>query len=223
MSPPTKISFCSCAARVFLACALSAVAAGAHADGHDIAAQRATDQDRDGLSDADEEELGSKPDDADSDDDGLLDGDEREPDADTDEDGLINVLDFDSDGDGLPDGLEVGNECNDPDTRRAVRACKPDSDAGESSTDPLDPDSDGDGFLDGEEDLNRNGVKDEGEDRDPTNGPKTGGDEFGASNLVLHGGGLAGCSAGAGEPTAGTGLWLIGGALGLILRRRRRA
>ena len=66
-----------------------------------------TDTDGDGLPDAEEMELGSDPQDADTDDDGVLDGAEANAAFDTDGDGLINVLDPDSDNDRLTDGTEV--------------------------------------------------------------------------------------------------------------------
>jgi clumping factor A len=49
--------------------------------------------------------------DADSDDDGVLDGSEPNPGLDMDGDGLIDVLDVDSDNDGLYDGTEMGKGC----------------------------------------------------------------------------------------------------------------
>ncbi|MDB4995785.1 MAG: sdr, partial [Myxococcaceae bacterium] len=64
------------------------------------------DTDKDGLSDALEKFLKSNPNDADTDDDGALDGAEANPADDTDGDGLRNVLDVDSDNDGLYDGTE---------------------------------------------------------------------------------------------------------------------
>ena len=125
------------------------------------------DPDEDGLSNAEEVDLGTDPYDADSDDDGLDDGIEvhetgTEPtDADTDGDGLLDgaeveagtdPLDPDTDGDGLADGDEAG-EGTDP--------LDPDSDDDglddgtevEVGADPLDSDTDGDGLLDGPDGL----------------------------------------------------------------------
>ncbi len=51
---------------------------------------------------------GTDPNDADSDDDGVLDGEEPTWSADTDRDGVINARDPDSDNDGLFDGTELG-------------------------------------------------------------------------------------------------------------------
>jgi RHS repeat-associated protein len=87
-----------------------------------ITVEPAIDTDGDGLSDVREASYGTDPNDPDSDDDGLNDGDE------------INTygsdpLDADTDSDGLMDGEEVNT----------------------TSTMPLDPDTDDDGFSDGTE------------------------------------------------------------------------
>jgi outer membrane protein OmpA-like peptidoglycan-associated protein len=129
----------------------------------------ASDSDGDGLTDAFELAIGTDPNDADSDDDGVLDGDEPSPDVDTDGDGLINALDPDSDNDGLFDGTELGLGCGDPATDPAAGSCTPDGDGGATMTDPLDPDTDDGGATDGSEDANLNGVVDAGE-TDPTAG-----------------------------------------------------
>lgn len=121
------------------------------------------DADGDGLWDGLEAKLGSNPNDADSDDDGLLDGEEVNYDIDTDSDGLINVLDPDSDNDGLFDGTEMGKTCNNPATKAALGHCRADADAGQTKTDPVDSDSDGDNKRDGSEDANLNGKFDMGE------------------------------------------------------------
>jgi hypothetical protein len=133
------------------------------------------DSDRDGLVDEEEELIGSDPFDADTDDDGVSDGDEPKPGEDTDGDGLVNVLDPDSDNDGLTDGTELGivipvpgpdgvadtgpgGDGTDPGAFTFV----PDQNPG-TRTDPLDPDTDDGGLADGAEDLNRNGAADETE------------------------------------------------------------
>ncbi|WP_437279039.1 hypothetical protein WME90_00355 [Sorangium sp. So ce375] len=126
------------------------------------------DRDGDGLSNREETELGTDPDDADTDDDGALDGEEIEPAADTDEDGKINALDPDSDGDGLFDGTELGKDCSHEDTDADAAACVPDGDEGATTTSPTQADTDGGGAPDGEEDEDHDGVIDEGE-RDPNN------------------------------------------------------
>lgn len=118
------------------------------------------DADGDGLWDGLEQQIGSNPNDADSDDDGLLDGEEVAFDTDTDGDLVINVLDVDSDNDGIFDGTEMGMSCNNPATQAQLGHCRPDADAGQTKTDPLDPDSDGDGKTDGSEDANLNGKVD---------------------------------------------------------------
>lgn len=79
------------------------------------------DSDGDGLSDVEEKNLGTDPDNPDTDDDGLTDGEEH---FDTGTD----PLDPDTDDDGLTDGKEI-----------------------EIGTDPLNPDTDGDGLGDGDE------------------------------------------------------------------------
>ena len=127
------------------------------------------DDDSDGLTNGEEEEIGSDPKDADSDDDGVKDGDEANPSDDTDGDKLINVLDPDSDNDGLADGTEMGKGCDDPATDKAQKHCVPDGDAGATKTSPIDADTDDGGVTDGNEDENLNGVKDVGE-TDPTAG-----------------------------------------------------
>jgi len=128
------------------------------------------DTDGDGLTDDLEDTLGSDPNDADSDDDGVIDGDEVNPADDTDGDGLINVLDVDSDNDGLFDGTELGLDCSNPATDTNLGHCRPDMDAGATTTSPLDPDSDDGGVPDGQEDLNLDGVVDagEGDPNDPS-------------------------------------------------------
>ena len=118
------------------------------------------DTDMDGLSDAREILLGTDPNDADSDDDGVVDGAEPNLTADDDGDGLITPLDADSDNDGLFDGTELGLPCNLPATDLARGACIPDADGGATTTSPLNPDTDGGGVIDGAEDLNGNGVVD---------------------------------------------------------------
>ena len=74
------------------------------------------DADSDGLPDKIEIQIGTNPNDADSDDDGVLDGLELHLSIDTDGDGLIDALDPDSDNDGLFDGTELGLDCNHPAT-----------------------------------------------------------------------------------------------------------
>ena len=121
------------------------------------------DTDGDGLTDDYETLIGTDPLDADSDDDGVIDGLEPSPAEDSDGDGLINALDPDSDNDGLFDGTEMGFDCSDPDTDATAGNCTPDADAGATTTDPLDADTDDGGVSDGSEDTNLNGAIDPGE------------------------------------------------------------
>jgi uncharacterized repeat protein (TIGR01451 family) len=127
----------------------------------------AVDADEDGLSNAEENLIGSNPQDSDSDDDGLRDGDEPNPTADTDRDGLINLLDSDSDNDGLFDGTESGKDCSLSATNPATHACVPDADPA-TNTRPLNRDTDRGGKSDGAEDANFNGSINAGE-TDPNN------------------------------------------------------
>jgi hypothetical protein len=89
------------------------------------------DMDGDGLSNTLEEELGSSPYTDDTDNDGIIDGEELE---DHDSDGIPGLLDEDDDGDGVP----------------TVHEGRVDTD-GDGTPDYLDPDSDGDGQPDGAE------------------------------------------------------------------------
>ncbi|MBM4341898.1 MAG: hypothetical protein FJ100_00775 [Deltaproteobacteria bacterium] len=131
----------------------------------------AADTDADGIGDTAEAALKTKPNDADSDDDGVLDGQEANWAFDSDGDGLIDALDEDSDGDGLFDGTETGLTSTtlpkpqatalgsgvfvadkDPTTRTLARVA----------------DSDRAGLSDGQEDFSRDGKVDQGE-TDPEN------------------------------------------------------
>ena len=100
------------------------------------------DSDDDGLLDGEEIALGTDPDDPDSDDDGLTDGEEV----------LVygtDPLDPDTDDDGLTDGDEVnlyGTDPLDPDTDDDN--CTDGVEVNVIGTDPLDPDTDNDGITD---------------------------------------------------------------------------
>lgn len=117
------------------------------------------DSDGDGLPDFIETGC-TNPFDADSDDDGIVDGDE-----DADHDGDLDVAetdpcDEDTDFDGIQDGTEVGvTTGHETDTGGTFI---PDADP-LTTTDPRDDDSDDDGWSDGQEDTNYNGQVDEGE------------------------------------------------------------
>ncbi len=132
------------------------------------------DFDSDGLSDAQEAGIGTDPRDADSDDDGALDGAEPSPGIDSDDDGLINALDPDSDNDGIFDGTELGVSTPHPDTSVGAGVFVPDADAGATTTNPIDADTDNGGVNDGAEDINKNGAR-EGAETDPN----VGGDDAG--------------------------------------------
>ncbi|MDP2312722.1 MAG: hypothetical protein Q8P41_07440 [Pseudomonadota bacterium] len=123
------------------------------------------DQDCDGLTDAQEAEIGTDPATADSDGDGLGDWEEllngTDPlDDDTDGDGILDSEDAepgtdataDTDGDGLGDDLEAafGTDPNDADTDNDDVT---DLDELLNGTDPLDDDSDDDGMTDGQEEA----------------------------------------------------------------------
>ncbi|MBK9071549.1 MAG: tandem-95 repeat protein [Myxococcales bacterium] len=128
-----------------------------------VTVQTGADDDGDGLPTWLELVLETDPNDADSDDDGVVDGDEPAYDQDSDDDGIINALDPDSDNDGLFDGTELGLDCSNPDTDASAAACIADADGGATTTDPLNPDTDGGGVIDGQEDANHDGAVDAGE------------------------------------------------------------
>jgi outer membrane protein OmpA-like peptidoglycan-associated protein len=126
------------------------------------------DPDKDGLTNKDEEKLGTDPENPDTDGDGLKDGGEvnqyrTDPlNADSDADGLkdgaevnqykSDPLNTDSDGDGLKDGAEVNQYKTDPlmaDTDDDGLNDGPE--VNKYKTDPLKADSDGDGLNDGAE------------------------------------------------------------------------
>lgn len=130
--------------------------------------EQPVDTDGDGLTDAEEAELGTDPNSADTDGDGLTDGDEvneYETDplsADTDGDGLNDGEEVnshntdpnnpDTDGDGLNDGEEVNEYRTDPNAADSDGDGLNDYDeVMEHNTDPNNADSDGDGFTDSQE------------------------------------------------------------------------
>ena len=140
-------------------------ASGADFDGDGFADALDADGDDDGLNDREEDETtGTSRDDDDSDDDGVLDGNEF--------DAGLNPLSTDSDDDGLFDGVELGLvEPEGRDTDGAVFVADADP---SSTTDPLNPDTDDDGLLDGDEDLDGDGAYEpdadgtENDETDPT-------------------------------------------------------
>ena len=127
------------------------------------------DTDQDGLCTAEEQLLGTLPDDADSDDDGVLDGLENNWNFDTDGDGVINALDEDADGEGLVDGLEMCVQSVHADTDLNAGVFVKDADTA-SCTFMVVADSDHGGVSDADEDLDLNGRVDPGETdpNDPT-------------------------------------------------------
>ncbi len=124
------------------------------------------DSDGDGLSDVIENGYCTLTNDADTDDDGVVDGIE-----DTNFNGIVdegetNPCSPDSDGDRVQDGTEIGLTASaiSIDTDLSVFIADEDT---ASVTYPTIPDTDGDGFTDGEEDSNYNGMVELGE-TDPT-------------------------------------------------------
>jgi VWFA-related protein len=120
------------------------------------------DSDNDGLIDEVEAGSSTNPNDADTDDDGILDGME-----DADHDGVLDAgesdpRNADSDRDGIQDGTEIGRTSADIGPGTDPGFFIPDADPS-TTTNPLDNDSDDDGILDGEEDANHNGKRDAGE------------------------------------------------------------
>lgn len=115
------------------------------------------DRDLDGRTDAIELARGTSTTDPDTDDDGILDGDE--PLADTDGDGFEDARDCDADGDGVRDGIEAGLTPADvgPGSNPASVCYPMDADP-TAATDPYAPDTDLGGLPDGVEDWNRNGA-----------------------------------------------------------------
>jgi hypothetical protein len=134
----------------------------------DPAGELALDRDGDELLDAREEEGGLDPLDADTDDDGLVDGLEPDPLGDTDGDGVPDSLDPDADNDTLPDGLEAGVETPAAGTDPSAGVFVADADP-TTVTDPGQWDTDGGGSPDGAEDRSGDGAQDGGE-TDPSAG-----------------------------------------------------
>ena len=159
--------------------------------GADDTAAVNVDTDGDGLSDVEEKFIGTNPNDIDSDDDGIADGDEANYADDSDGDGLINGLDPDSDNDGLYDGTEAGvtapigtpSNGTDPSKGHFIADADP-----TTRTNPLDPDTDDGGINDGTEDTNHNGKVD-GAETNPVKGQ--GADDTGVNNVDTDGDGLS--------------------------------
>ncbi len=125
------------------------------------------DQDNDGLSDSQESGSCTDANDADTDDDGIIDGVE-----DANQNGIVDAgetdpCEEDTDGDGIQDGTELGYTMDDIGDDTDTNVFQPDLDPS-TTTNPLSANSDGDKLTDGEEDLNYNGRVDAGES-DPNN------------------------------------------------------
>ncbi|MBN1206473.1 MAG: tandem-95 repeat protein [Myxococcaceae bacterium] len=184
------------------------------------------DTDNDGVDDNHERELGLDPNDPDTDDDGVIDGEDGL--SDTDGDGTLDARDPDSDNDGLNDGTERGVTADSasPGTDTSSPNFVPDTDPS-TTTDPRNPDTDGDGLKDGTEDADHDGRLDDTEsdpnDPDSDDGGETDGAEAGfggnprdySDDMAVAGRGCASTGAGTLLPLA-----LL---LAVPLLRRRRA
>ena len=120
------------------------------------------DSDGDGLPNSLEESGCTDFTDADTDDDGIIDGEE-----DANQDGVVNPdetnpCEADSDSDGIQDGTELGLTLADVGSDTDLAVFVPDEDPS-TTTDALLWDTDGDGISDGVEDADKNGRVDEGE------------------------------------------------------------
>ena len=135
----------------------------------EINAGEPQDSDGDGLSNSLENSWCTDPHDADSDDDGILDGIEDANHNGVVDEGETDPCNVDTDGDGIQDGTELGitEPVADPDGNGPLLGTDigvfiPDADP-TTTTDPLNKDSDEDGAWDGAEDANHNGRVDAGE------------------------------------------------------------
>jgi alpha-tubulin suppressor-like RCC1 family protein len=120
------------------------------------------DSDGDGILDVDEIIMGTNPFDADTDDDGLTDGQE-----DSNHNGIVDLWETDprkadTDGDGIQDGTELGITSEQISSDTDTFVFQPDLDP-TTTTNPLLTDTDNDGISDGIEDANHNGRLDSGE------------------------------------------------------------
>ena len=117
-----------------------------------LQASEIQDSDNDGLQDSLEESGCTDPNDADTDDDGILDGVE-----DANHNGVLDAgetdpCDPDTDNDGIQDGTESGLTEADVGSDTDLAVFVPDADSS-TTTNPLLADTDGDGVSDGDEDL----------------------------------------------------------------------
>jgi len=120
------------------------------------------DSDKDGLSDSLENTACTDVNNADTDNDGILDGDEDANHNGKLDTGETDPCDIDSYGDGIQDGTELGYTSGDIGTDTDTGVFQPDLDP-TTTTDPLNSDTNGNGLNDGEEDTNHNGMVDAGE------------------------------------------------------------
>ncbi|MFT4627725.1 MAG: MYXO-CTERM domain-containing protein, partial [Myxococcota bacterium] len=164
------------------------------------------DADGDGLTNGEENEIGTDPFDPDSDGDGIDDltevGDNPANPRDSDEDGVIDALDDDDDNDGISSRDEGATDLN-----------------GDGTPNYLDQDSDGDGNIDANEglgDVDCDGVVNflDAIDDDGPCLADNGSD--GVDKIVNEG--CEGCNNSTG---GGAGLWLL--LIGALVRRRRAA
>ncbi|MDC1392377.1 gliding motility-associated C-terminal domain-containing protein, partial [Flavobacteriaceae bacterium] len=120
------------------------------------------DEDNDGLTNNQEEDLGTDPNNPDTDGDGIGDANDPTPlnpgaSGDTDGDGIIDALDPDDDDDGYTDVIEIAEGSNPKDSNSTPEDQDQDNFTDDqeaaAGTDPNDPDSDDDGILDGADDF----------------------------------------------------------------------
>ena len=176
----------------------------------------------------------TNPNDGDTDDDGLLDGEE-----DADSDGFVDPTetdpnDVDTDDGSVGDGVEVGRGTDPLDPSDDVAAGDTDGDGltdaeeGDLGTDPNDADTDDDGLSDGEEvneygtdplnpDTDHGGVSD-GEEVDAGADPLDPADD--AARDLVYAGGCTGCAAASGPDDVS--LAAAGLLVALVATRRRR-
>ena len=176
-----------------------------------------TDSDGDGLTDAEEDVLGTDPNDPDSDGDSIGDasevgGDIENP-LDTDGDGTIDALDDDSDEDGVSDKDEAGDD--DLETEPV------DSD-GDGEPDFLDLDSDGDAVADADDNCRVVANEDQVDADEDGIGDACDDDVNVSKDNTLEGGGCGCETVASPAPRSPWRLALVALALGVFFFRRRR-
>ena len=144
------------------------------------------DQDNDFMSDAEENIIGTDPNNDDTDNDGIIDGRDSNPldpgnnsnSDDSDGDGIPDSIDPDDDNDGYSDEVEIGlgtdpNDSNETPSDQDSDFI-PDELEEDFNTDPNNPDTDGDGILDGQDDFPTDpdrGIDTDGDGIDDTQDP----------------------------------------------------